>query len=146
MLSMYRLSGPYAHAKSELLRLAEEDSELELRICAQLTHLLKVLRMGVPDVSPYQQEERRKVAARRREFDMESSRAWKCFAARRYNIIPLTFLVGIVKVLAGAAGLANRIDRDAKREKRLLFHWLECHWELLNPHMNSLMIEIEIEI
>jgi hypothetical protein len=142
---MYPLSPSSAQAKSELLRLAEEDSEIEQQIRARPVHLLEVFRMGVPDVSRYQQLEDRNVAARRRKFDIASSRAFMCFQERHYDRIPLKFLVGIAKVLAGVAGLTNGIDRDAKREKYWLFYWLECHWERLDPLMNSLMIEIEIE-
>jgi hypothetical protein len=139
---MAHLDPRYQNAKKEILKLLPEIPQEAPIVRAYINKLATVLRNRGPDVSKYQTSERNSKIARRRGFDMKSTRAYKYFEALGWNAIPRTHLCGLVKIMAKDAGILHRLDRDAKREKCILFQWLDENWELLEPYANRVILEI----
>jgi hypothetical protein len=135
----------FEHAKAEVLRLTSNLPTESCIIQSHLVRLLSILRSGRPDVSEYQAVERKAVIRRQCGFNLNQSQAYKYFQKQGWDKIPRPQLCGFVKILAFGAGIFNLLDRDAKREKRILFLWLEEHWDQIKPVADTVILEYIIK-
>jgi hypothetical protein len=143
---MQAIDDRYPKAKAELLRVIQENSKDGDAIQAQMSRLAKNLQDGGPDVSKYQVCSRRAVNKRRRCFDMKHSEAFRYFESLGWDKIPFAQLRGLIQIIAGLADIGYLLDRDSKREKRLLFQWIDHHWDLLKPHLDQTKLEIALDL
>jgi hypothetical protein len=135
----------YENAKCEIFRLVAEHPNAAAGIQTQIAKLLKNLRDGGPGASKYQIRERSLVTRRRSGFDLRNSEAFQYFEHMGWDRLPYPTIRGIVQVVAFRAEIGHLFDRDAKREKSLLFKWLDQYWDLLRPQLEHAQLEITFE-
>jgi hypothetical protein len=72
-------------------------------------------------------------------FVMEETRSWSFFQDRGWLKLPVPYLVSIAEVFSRKTSIP--MDREAKRRKRLLFQWLEEHWDECLPYAMELELD-----
>jgi hypothetical protein len=85
------------------------------------------------------------VIHRRSGFDLRNSEAFQYFERLGWDRLPCSTIRGIVQIVAFRADIAHLFDRDAKREKSLLFKWLDQYWDLIRPQLEQTKLEITFE-
>jgi hypothetical protein len=145
LFSMDELDARFQDARDRLTQLSCENPEKAQIVKARITKLASILRTGGSEVSPYQASERSCVALRRSGFDVQNSPAYRYFKNENWHSMKLRQLCGFVKVLAFEAGIAARLDRDAKRERSILFKWLTDNWSILEPVARTVVFEYTID-
>jgi hypothetical protein len=143
--SMNHVDPRFQDARDRLSRLSCENPEKTQIVKARVAKLASILRTGGSEVSPYQASERSCVTLRRSGFDVQNSPAYKYFKTENWHSMKLRQLCGFVKVLAFEAGIAARLDRDAKRERSILFKWLTDNWSILEPVARTVVFEYTID-
>jgi hypothetical protein len=143
---MWQLDRRYSTAKAHLFEIIQENSKDAEVIRAQVSKLAANLCTGGPDVSKYQVSARTAVTKRRCGFDMRASQAFRYFETLGWDKIPYAQLRGFIQIIAGLAEVGHLLDRDSKREKRLLFQWIDQYWDLLKPHLDQTKLEIRVDL
>jgi hypothetical protein len=141
---MWQLDHRYNTAKAHLLEVIQENLKDADMIRTQISKLATNLCAGGPDVSKYQVSARIAVTKRRCKFDMKTSESFKYFEPLGWDKIPYAQLRGFIQIIAGRAEIGHLLDRDSKREKRLLFQWLDQYWNVLKPHLDETKLEIKL--
>jgi hypothetical protein len=132
----------FAQASDRIAQIDAANPHLRDKIRGELQKLRQTLDPIDPrwtGASYYQQQERQILNEALQNFVMEQTRSWSFFKGRGWSELPVPYLVSIAEVFSHKTSIP--MDREAKRRKRLLFQWLEEHWDECLPYAEQLELE-----
>ena len=91
-----------------------------------------------PKIARGEGNDAKRVMQRITDFDYEHSAAFIEIKRRFYSGLTHPELLRIGEILAGFTGL--KMDRDAKRDNRVLVKWFDENWEVIRGEMANIML------
>jgi hypothetical protein len=123
-------------AKVLITEISQSNPDALNKIVHRLQDFLQVIGEGRSGASTAIQQEREAIANRMVGFDYAKSEAYHEFDRREWSKLKFPECVSLATVLAEHIGLT--IDREAKRRKPVLFHWLQNHWDSIRPLLDQI--------
>lgn len=84
-------------------------------------------------------QERQRIAARLGTFNAKDNEPWKEITQRFGANIKQPELLSIANVLSQSANV--KLDRDAKRRKKVLIKWFDENWDAIKPFLDYIVLE-----
>jgi hypothetical protein len=133
----------WSSAVSLLSQLTLSDPSSQEPITTNLQKLLDVLRNPLVGGSQAQLQERKEIDHRLQTFKRGSSRAVRELKKRGFDKCTFTELRKMGDVVAVHANVP--LDRQSKRRRDVFLHWLDEHWEVLEPYIDRMSALYESE-
>jgi hypothetical protein len=126
----------FHHAKGLIAEISQANPDASGKIVHRLQEFLQVIGEGRSEASTAIQQEREAITNRMIGFDYVASEAYHEFDRRNWCKLKFPECVSLVSVLAANVGLT--VDRESKRRKPVLFHWLQNHWDSIRPLLDQI--------
>jgi hypothetical protein len=133
----------FGQAKGLITEISQSNPDASGKITHRLREFLQVIGEGRSGASAAIQQEREAIQTRLVGFDYLRCEAYLEFHRRDWLALKFPESVALVTILARRAGLS--IDRESKRRKPLLFHWLHNHWDAIKPLLDQVELVYESE-
>jgi hypothetical protein len=133
----------FSQASDRIIQIDGANPLLRGKIHAGLLKLRQNLNGHWNSASDSQQRERQLIDSALRNFVMKETRPWEFFQARGWTDLSVPYLVSMAEVFSLKTSIP--LDRDSRRRKPLLFHWLEEHWDTCLPYAMELEPDPPVE-